>query len=148
MWRCVFACLAAACCLMATLQWIVETNHETIERRGIHPRWPEYDLGHVVAGRPVEFLLELANRGSCDARVINVAPACGLNACVDSTDAGHLGANLVGPGMTVFVSCQITVVGPGPFACPVTIFVDDGGLQQVDMQVRGTGLAREKQSHE
>lgn len=52
----------------------------------------------------------------------------------------------VEPGTTFEYTCELSVKKPGPFEAPMTLFLEDNGIREVTLTVRGVGVAPEGKS--
>ncbi len=47
----------------------------------------------------------------------------------------------ISAGETFHYRCELAVHEPGPFVAELTIFLEDNGIREVTVTVRGTGVA-------
>lgn len=50
---------------------------------------------------------------------------------------------MIPAGGTVEYPCELTVKGPGPFEAEIVLFLEDNGIREVTLTVRGVGVAPE-----
>jgi hypothetical protein len=97
------------------------------------------DLGPVSFGdHAVTF--PIANPAGVPRRVVGLVQQCGGVWCVKSR---HHEQVVIGPGETFPYTCTLQVRGAGPFEAPLTLYLDDDGLREVTLTVRGIGVEPE-----
>ncbi len=51
-------------------------------------------------------------------------------------------------GQTVEYPCELTVHKPGPFESEMVLFLEDNGIREVTLTVRGVGVAPEGKTND
>jgi hypothetical protein len=102
---------------------------------------PVIELGELKSHETVTFDVRITNRSALPGRVLNVSRSCDLGGCFDSTIDGPVE---VAPGGSVTYPVRFAPSGSGPFEAQVRMFLDDGGMRQVKVTVRGVAREPEK----
>ena len=61
-----------------------------------------------------------------------------MNCCFSSKHSGQV---TVQPSETFIYTCELSIKKPGPFEAPMTLFLEENGIREVRLTVRGVGVA-------
>ncbi len=100
---------------------------------------PERDLGSIPC-ETSEITFQVTNPDSRPHEILGVREGCQPTVCFLSK--GFEGRRSVGAGQTMPFSCQLDVRKPGPFEASVVLLVEDKGIREVPLIVRGVGVDR------
>lgn len=97
---------------------------------------PVVDLGPIAVGiHPVATVLVASPYRS--GRVLSLTSGCAEKCCFRPRDENPV---LVPAGERVAYPWELNVMGTGAFEAHIALFLDDGGLRQVTLTVRGVGI--------
>lgn len=109
---------------------------------GPEPLFPvpaERDVGTVPLGVcPVAF--DLTNTAARPRRVLGAEASCKKN-CIR---AGADELMTIGPGETVAYGCELVLKVEGPFELEMPILIEDNGIREIVLKVRGVAVRAEK----
>ncbi|MFQ3650574.1 MAG: hypothetical protein SNJ75_09590 [Gemmataceae bacterium] len=94
------------------------------------------DYGSLPSGE-AEVKVRIHNRSTTrTARIVHVGTGCKINCCYKPKAIDPVE---IAPGQSLDYP-YIIMFGPGPFEATVPVFVDDGGLRTLSLEIRGTGI--------
>lgn len=96
----------------------------------------EFDLELIPPGYH-DLIVRITNPANVPRRIIGLAEGCGLNCCY-FTKHGEIVT--VGAGETFEYHVGLLVKGPGPFESGIAIFLEDRGIREVQISVKGVGV--------
>jgi hypothetical protein len=97
---------------------------------------PSINYGSLPSG-DAEVKVRIHNRSTTrTARIIHVGTGCKINCCYKPKEIDPVE---IAPGQSLDYP-YIIMFGPGPFEATVPVFVDDGGLRTLSLEIRGTGI--------
>lgn len=99
--------------------------------------FPSADLGNLQTGNN-EFQVRIMNPNSSPRRVLGLSSGCRANACFLSH---HQEPVTIPPGETVTCTWGIELHSPGPFELPLALYLEENGIREVKLTVRGVGVA-------
>lgn len=94
------------------------------------------DCGTLVVGEHV-IEVEVHNRSNQSRRIIGLSQGCTETCCFSSYQSGPV---TVPPGGSFTYSCELTVNVPGPFRVGMALFLEEHGIREVIVAVRGAGV--------
>lgn len=126
--------LAVASASAAGLLWA--TGRRAIDVP-LDVRCDHLELGKILVGRH-DVAFQIHNPNQQPRHVVGVSECCFANCCVGPKAQQQVE---VEPGATQTYVCYIRVKSAGPFEAPITLYLDDDGLREVTLTVRGVGVA-------
>lgn len=126
------ACVA----LLGLAGWSYFTEHRPPPPPGLEVD-AVVELGDVVIHKPFPVVTRARNTSHWPARILNVGSGCGPRCCYRPLQEGPIE---VPPGGKAEYRWEATIVGAGPFEAQVPMFLDDGGLRNVTILLRGNGV--------
>jgi hypothetical protein len=130
------AVLAAGC--LAAGAWLAYRSPEldsTLEPPFVVET--DRELGEVSVGDR-ELTFQITNPASRPRRIMGLNDGCGKGYCLYAKDESQI---VVPAGGTVSYSCKLVVRNRGPFDAKITIFLEDNGVREEPLIVRGVGVA-------
>jgi hypothetical protein len=105
---------------------------------------PDRDLGVLPVGNSVEVAYLITNTGPGPIRLIGSAGGgCGVNCCFGPKYAEEINRRpiVIPPRETLHFPCELDIRQPGPIEWKMTLFLEDNGIRNVQIGVRGTAVA-------
>lgn len=99
----------------------------------------EDDLGPLAIGRQTA-RIAISNLSARSRRVLGMRSGCRPNVCFEPVVGEPI---TIGPGETSIFSIAMTINGLGSFEVPVLLFLEKNGITQVELVLRGVGVASE-----
>lgn len=99
------------------------------------------DLGTLPQGEHRVVIARVTNSGGQPASVVGMGDSCGHGGCYSAL---HNGPMTVPAGETVDVACRVELRDQGPFHFEVPLYLDNGKLEQVTIDVTGVVLPGER----
>lgn len=99
---------------------------------------PDREVGGLEVGQPLAVSFRIGNSATTPRRVVGVHATCGPSGCFLPVSPEQLD---IPPADEVDYRCELKITKAGPFDCRMELFLDDGGLRQVTLRVRGVGVA-------
>jgi hypothetical protein len=101
--------------------------------------WPVLEVGEQRIGAH-EFVIRVSNPSGRLRQIMGISHGCRPNVCFGPKVEGPVA---VPPGETVAYACEFEVAGAGPFEFPIVLCLADGCIREVEMTLRGVGVAPE-----
>jgi hypothetical protein len=102
------------------------------------------DVGVIGTDQEIDVVYRISNTGGKPVRIVGaVRDTCGLDCCFYPKDApdGRAGLHVIPPGGFVDFVCVLTARRAGPIKADTSVFIDDDGIRNVRLSVRGTAVA-------
>lgn len=96
------------------------------------------DFGALPLGEHRVVVARVTNTGGSPATILGVSESCGRGVCYEPVDPGPL---VVPAGETVDIACLVTLRKEGPARFQVSLYLDNGTFDQVEVQVSGAAIA-------
>lgn len=121
--------------------WIVLASFLPHPSRGpsLVAECPVVDLGETQVGSH-SITFQLRNLGETPCCIVGHADSCGTNSCLS---AKNIATTVLPPGARTEVICEVAVGHPGAFNSHLTLYVNDGGLREIILEVNGIGFETE-----
>lgn len=105
------------------------------------------DLGAISLGTHiVDF--EIFNSSTNKSKtLLNISYTCGKSGCI-SVEGWNDQSVTIPPGGKISLPCRVALFAPGPFEFGLPVFVEDGGLREISLVVKGTSVSATKQSRD
>jgi hypothetical protein len=81
-------------------------------------------------------VFQVANVSDQPRRVVGAANECVQNVCYKFKLEDPI---TIAPGKTDDIACELSVSGDGPFEVSMLLYLEDEGIRQVPLSVRGVG---------
>lgn len=128
--------LSCAVILAASGAWLMLSNGRQSDA-GLVVQWPPQDMGQVPTG-PHDIEVRVSNPGSVPRRILGVRQGCRPTVCFSSRQTEPI---VVAPGQTAALVCEVHVSRPGPFEFPLRIYLEENGIREAELVIRGVGVA-------
>src|SRR5262245_11313065 len=97
------------------------------------------ELGRLPLGQH-EIVFHITNPSDRPRRIIGFSGTCVVNCCFSSS---HSSPVEILPRGNFPYTTELSIQAPGSFEVTVRLFVEDNGLQELPLTIRGIGVARE-----
>ncbi len=101
---------------------------------------PVRDIGEVPVG-PFDVSFDVTNPAARPRRIIGFAEGCTLRCCFGPKNDPIV---TIDPGQTNSFACRLEIRGTGPFETPMWMALEDNGIRNITLTVKGTGIAPAK----
>jgi hypothetical protein len=91
------------------------------------------DLGILAVGKHMIYF-KIANSSSAPLRVFGLSASCGNGVCFGPADYDHV---IIPANGVINYYCEIIICKSGPFEKDISIYLEDGGLRNVKLRVKG-----------
>lgn len=127
----------SSCCYLLWAQFNHFTNGHTNTNSICST---QVDLGERSCGSWLDAEIPMTNRSNRPLTILDIpVPGfCGLNVCIRPNPSPN-GRWTLPPRETQNVPCQIYVHQPEEFRLSIPLYVDDGGLSKVTIEIHGRG---------
>ena len=103
----------------------------------------DVELGDCAAGQDVDVVFRLQNNSGKPIPVLGMVLSCGARCCLTLKQPDYPPEFPPGPND---IECSLKINEPGTFSTDMRVYVDDQGMRDITLTVKGTAHAAETAS--